>query len=141
MNAASTKKAKVVYEPDMSHREKHRGESSAAQLVEDNDGRPLGKCSNEIDADKAQELLDGGIRWSPASSQGRGSPLPTFVFNTYKGVPYRAHRRGRTRFFHGFPDVKNRIPRTVRDQLRERAVDEGEEDAFDAWMRQTERYD
>jgi len=62
------------------------------------------------------------------------------VFNTYKGIPYRAHRRGKTRYYHGFPDVKNRIPKAVRDQLRERAVNENAVDAFDRWMRQTEGY-
>lgn len=139
MNAANAKKP--IYEPDPSHREKHRGDSPDAQLGEDHDGRPLGKCSNEIDTTLAQRLLDEGIPWSPTASQRRRSPWPKSVFNTYKGVPYRAHRRGKTPYFHGFPDVKNRIPRAVREELRARAVAEGEEDAFDAWMRQTEAYE
>jgi hypothetical protein len=98
---------------------------------------PLSKCSAEIDKTLAQRLLDTGIAWSPSSHR---SPLPHSVFNTYKGIPYRAHRRGRTRFYHGFPDVRNRIPVAVREQLRALAAEEGAEDAFDHWMEQTNKH-
>lgn len=126
-----------IYETKESHREKHRGDAEAARIEEDDDGCPLGKCSNEIDPALAQKLLATGIQWSPSTSR---SPYPHSVFNTYKGVPYRAHRRGQTRYYHGFPDVKNRIPRAVRDELRQRAVKEGAEETFDRWMQQTEKY-
>jgi hypothetical protein len=128
---------KRIYEPDESHRAKHRGDSADARLTVDEDGRLVCKCSNEIDTMLAQRLLDEGLPWSPATHR---SPLPHSVFNVYRGIPYRAHRRGRTRFYHGFPDVKQRIPAVLRAQLRERAVNQGAEDAFDAWMRQTEEY-
>lgn len=129
-----TPRPKPVYEPDPSHTHKHRGSTPDAMIVADVDGRPLGKCSSEIDRTTAQRLLDTGIAWSPSSHR---SPLPHSVFNVYKGVPYRAHPRGRTRFYHGFPDVRNRIPASIRALLRALAAAEDAEDAFDRWMEQT----
>lgn len=131
-------KHKPIYEPDESHREKHHGDSPEPKLMEDDDGHPIGKCSRDIDLGLAQELLDSGIEWRPRSD--RRSPWPDSIFNVFRGVPYRAHRRGKTRYYHGFPDVKRRIPKAVRDELRERAIAEGTVEAFDAWMRQTQKY-
>jgi hypothetical protein len=133
---AMSKDLDPIYEPDTAHREKHRGGSSEPRLIEQ-DGALVGKCSSDIDRELAQRLLDDGIHWSPQSHR---SPLPKAIFNTFEGIPYRAHRRGNTRFYHGFPDVKNRIPRVVREQLRERAAKEGKADAFDRWMLQTDKY-
>jgi len=128
---------KLIYEPDPTHTQKHRGDSPEPKIIDDGDGHPLSKCSTEIDETLAQHLLDTGIAWSPASHR---SPLPHSVFNTYRGIPYRAHRRGRTRFYHGFPDVWNRIPAAIRERLRALAAQEGAEDAFDRWMEHTARY-
>lgn len=135
--AAFEEPVELTYDPDLNHREKHRGTSAVARVTEDEDGALVGKCSSEIDTELAQRLLDEGVRWSPATDR---SPIPKYVFNTYKGVPYRAHRRGNTRNYHGFPDVKNRIPRAVRDQLRALATKEGAQAEFDNWMQETEKY-
>ena len=106
-------------------------------MDQDSEGNPVGKCSSDINEELAQDLLDSGITWSPLSHR---SPLPHSVFNVYNGIPYRAHRRGSTRFYHGFPDVRSRIPRAIRDQLRDLAVAQQCADEFDAWMIQTQRY-
>jgi hypothetical protein len=125
----------LVYEPDENHRRKHRGDEPEARLTEDDTGNLVGKCSSEIDVDVAQRLLDEGIHWSPRTHR---SPYPKYVYNVHKGVPYRAHRRGQA--YHGFPDVKNRIPTTVRDDLRRRAEARDELAVFDLWMQTTEKY-
>ena len=130
-------KLKPIYEPDESHRAKHRGSSEDAVLIQDDDGNLVGKCSTLIDVACAQKLLDEGCAWSPKTHR---SPLPHSVFNVFQGIPYRAHRRGTTRFYHGFPDVQNRIPRDIRGRLREIAVAQGTEGTFDAWMTETAKY-
>src|SRR5438874_888350 len=104
---------RAAYEADPTHRAKHRGSMPEARIEQDSDGHLVGKCSSEIDDIIANNLFAEGVPWSPRTHR---SPLPLSVFNTYKGVPYRAHRRGSTRFYHGFPEVKNRIPKAVREQ-------------------------
>ncbi len=125
----------IEYEPDPSHRKKHGGGSSEAQILVDVDGNLVSKCSNEIDPTLAGRLLREGIPWSSESSR---SPLPEAVFNLHRGIPYRAHRRGKTRFYHGFPDVRRRMPGGIWKQLADLAIEQGVQQEFERWMTATE---
>jgi len=125
------KKGKPRYDPDLSHREKHRWDRPEADIIIDEDGKPVGKCPSDIDDKTAQDLLDNGI---PFFQKGRLTrKYPQRVYNVFRGVPYRAHEMGRG-LYHGFPELPDDVPPRIREDLRERACRSGNVEAFDAWM-------
>jgi hypothetical protein len=122
----------LVYSADAAHRKKHRWDKAEPSHVPDDDGKLVGKCSSKIDEAVAQRLLEEGIPWNPKTWRKKH---PKMVFNVFEGVPYRAHRMGNG--YHGFPDIERNVPKSVRDDLRSRAAEQGFEKEFDDWMERT----
>jgi hypothetical protein len=97
-------------------------------------GHPVGKCPKDMSLETAQELLDEGIQFS---GRNRRSPYPQEIFNVHKGIPYRAHQKDPGRY-HGFPERPSKIHPHILEQLRTRAEDAGDSEAFEQWRREVD---
>jgi hypothetical protein len=123
----------LEYDPDEAHRTKHQWDRDEAAIVVENHER-VGKCPAGLKKDEAQRLLETGLRWW---GRNAGKARPERVYNVREGVPYRAHIMGRS--YHGFPEKPSEIPPDVRQELRRRAANEDQVEAFDGWMKLYER--
>jgi len=120
----------LTYQPDARHRNKHKWDRDEPAIEEDDDGKPVGRCPERIDGNLAQSLLDGGIKWP---GRKRRSPFVERVFNVFEGVPYRGKHIGGGRYA-GFPELPDRIPPGVKEELFQRACAEGYGQVFSDWM-------
>lgn len=58
---------------------------------------------------------------------------PDEVYNVYQGVPYVAVPTEPGKSFHGYPWA-GRMPASIREKLRARALQEGTVKVFDRWL-------
>jgi hypothetical protein len=128
----------LTYAPDDADRRKHKSdwEDAAPGFLPDVDGYVVGKCPRDPELD-AQQLLDEGIR---VPGRYPRSPFPERIYNVFKGIPYHAHQK-RPGHYHGFPERPSRIPPAIREQLRARAEQRGEGEAYEDWRLQVDRDD
>jgi hypothetical protein len=97
---------------------------------------PIGKCHSSITEAIAQELLRSGF---PATSPyDDSSSDPIEIYNIYRGVPYVAVITQPGKSYHGYP-WSGRMPASIRQQLRLRAVEDGTVKVFDRWLQQHSR--
>jgi hypothetical protein len=101
-------------------------------------GRPVGKCPPFQDLDLLDQLLRQGV---PDNRTSTGWPLRVWV--VWKGVIYEATQSGPPGVYHGYPVIpsataeKARLPlRDVLGELRLRAENHGDGEAFDRWLGQ-----
>ena len=94
---------------------------------------PVGMCPTGMKRDGAEQALNDGIK---RAGRRKRSPFPQDVYNVINGIPYRAHPSGRGARYHGFPEVIQKIPVDVRQELRERAEQEGDLEAYESWESQ-----
>lgn len=125
------RKTRLRYDPDESHRRKHHWTHPYAAIIEEDDGKRVGKCSSGIDMNTAQALLDSGVHYS--TLRFRRKMHPEMVFNVFEGIPYKAHQMG-SGSYHGFPVCRRDIPRNVLGDLTMLAEREGSEEALSRWL-------
>ena len=133
------KQRKPIYAPSSADRTKHKAgwEKSEPGFALDVDGYPLSKCPRDFDLQLAQRLLDECIR-----DPGRHprSPFPDRIYNVHEGVPYQAHQK-QPGHYHGFPERPSSIHPDIREQLRTRASEAGNLDAYERWRSEVDDAD
>jgi hypothetical protein len=90
---------------------------------------PIGKCSNKINQELAQTLLDEGIEY-----RSEDFDYPEKIYNVYEGVPYVAVPTLPGVSYHGYP-WRGRMPRRILRRLEAMAADEGYADQFKSWLK------
>jgi len=120
------------YEPG-EHRFKHCWQQNYASIERDG-SRVVGKCPSTLHKDKARELLNEG----EYLGKDVGNLYPDRMWNVYQGVVYEAVPTSQGSY-HGYPwcarPGMNFIPRKIRATLEARALAEGYEKEFKAWMK------
>jgi hypothetical protein len=109
-----------IYEvnPDRKHK---RGWNQPKPDFVDVNGEIVGKCPTTITIEKAEELLNTGIPYSPPRWP---HAYPERIYNIYEGQLYRATPTVPGRSYHGFPEHPTRaqkLPRELKKRILELA--------------------
>lgn len=97
---------------------------------------PVGKCHSSITEAIAQELLRSGFATTSPYDDSLADPVE--IYNLYRGIPYVAVTTQPGKSYHGYP-WSGRMPASIRQQLRVRAVEDGTVKVFDRWLKQHSR--
>jgi hypothetical protein len=120
------------YDPGEDPKKRHHWEKNEAGFVEI-DGKPVGKCPNNISPAQARELLNDGVPWVPHRWRSR---YPKRIYVVHDGVIYRAEPTNPGKSYHGFPElpVKFReLPRDIQDRILACARNKGCYEAAKRW--------
>jgi hypothetical protein len=119
-----------IYEPDP--RRKHSWNKPMAGFVEVN-GVQVAMCSSLITIEIAQRMLDEGYRWVPIGSIDEH---PQRIYAIFDGVVYRATPTVPGTSYHGFPEIRIRLPPDpgLKQWLLERATELDCRREVEAWI-------
>jgi hypothetical protein len=94
-----------LYEPDEQPKRKHHWDRPVAGFIRVGQN-VVAKCPNNLTIDKAQQILNEAIPWSPRNWR---RPYPQRLYNVADGVLYRATPTNPGRSYHGFPEIADRF--------------------------------
>lgn len=111
---------------------KHVGRKPYPEIVlnDGNPKKPVGKCPNNISAEKRQELLNGAIAWP----EGEDAEEPATLYAVHDGAVYEAMSSDDGATWHGYP-FEGSLSGLLIERLRMRAKEIGCEDGFKQWER------
>lgn len=97
----------------------------------------IGKCHNSINTGVAGELLAKGIPFY----EDRNDQQPAKIYSLYRGVIYEAVPTVPGVSWHGYPwrgdlSGRNLLPRRIRKELRQMAVNDGSLKEYEQWLKQ-----
>ncbi len=129
-----TKKA-VKYDP-AEHRIKHCWSEPRADFVETGVAI-IGKCPSTLSKDYACDLLNDAEFEGRVPDQTVADVMPERVWNVHQGVVYEAVPSGPDAY-HGYPwrgrPSRNRLPRSVKRALQQKAETQGYGREFRDWL-------
>lgn len=122
------------YEADENPKRKHKWDRDEAGFVKGPGGEIVAKCPSSMTNPEAETLLAGGIPWS---APRWGKTYPQRIYVVYKGVVFRATPTNPGRSYHGFPELREKLPpdRALHVLLERRADELGCGDEVRAWLR------
>ncbi len=129
---------KWTYDP-AEHRFKHCWNRPYADVIKDG-SQVVGKCPNTLSKATARDLLDDAEYEDKEAQDGfkTGEFQPHRIWNVHEGVVYEAVPT-QAGSYHGYPwcgrPGMNRLPVKVRMALAQKAVAQGFEHEFKAWMK------
>ena len=126
---------KLIYEPG-EHRDKHCWNQPRAAIVQQG-STAIGKCPNTLDKAQAGRLLEDAEYEGKVQGQSVADFLPPRMWNVHQGIVYEAVPT-QAGSYHGYPwcgrPGRNRLPRSVRAALKQRAEEQGFGKEFENWM-------
>lgn len=105
------------YVPDETPKRKHYWDQPVAGFVEIG-GEIVAKCPNNVTIDQCEELLNHGVPWSPV---GWRKNYPKRIYIIHHSVVYRATVTVGGVSYHAFPELAERFPPGLREDLLARA--------------------
>jgi hypothetical protein len=124
-----------IYEPDEKPKRKHAWDRDDAGFETVAGDVLVGKCPKNLTLGEAQELLEGGIPWSPRTWR---RDYPQRIYAVRQGAVYRATPTVPGLSYHGFPEHPSHFPqgeRELRQALLDRAKQLGCEVEVGRWLR------
>jgi len=126
--------ANWLYVPDETPKRKHGWDRSYAGFVEVS-GVVIGKCPNTLGLAEAQELINNGLELRKPRDR---ASHPRRIYVVHEGVVYRATPTVPGVSYHGFPERPaefRRLPRSARNQILDRAREQGQFETVVRWAK------
>lgn len=98
------------YEPDEKPKRKHAWDRNEAGFVRVGSVL-IGKCPANLSNETAERILNDGIPWFP---RGWNKPHPERLYCVFDGWVYRATVTVHGRSYHGFPELREKLPQDRR---------------------------
>jgi hypothetical protein len=120
------------YEPDENPKRKHGWGKKHPGFINRN-GHKIGKCPSDLGISEAEKLVNNGIEWSP---EGWPRDYPKRIYVVRNGWVYRATPTIPGRSYHGFPEIRSRLPndRDLHQELLQRARDKNCAKEIERWL-------
>ena len=126
---------KLIYDPG-EHRNKHCWNQPHAAIVLEGSSA-IGKCPSTLDKAQAGRLLEDAECDGKVEGQSVAELLPPRMWNVHQGIVYEAVPT-QAGSYHGYPwcgrPGRNRLSRSVRAALKQRAEEQGFGSEFEKWM-------
>lgn len=127
--------SELTYDPG-EHRAKHCWNNTRAEVVR-NGSAAVGKCPSTLSKEQARNLLDDAEYEGKVAGQPISEVQPQRMWNVHRGVVYEAVPT-QAGSYHGYPwfgrPGRNRLSRSVRAALKQRAEQQGFGREFRDWM-------
>jgi hypothetical protein len=125
----------VDYDP-AEHRHKHCWSEPRAAFVETGSAS-IGKCPSTLPKELARQLVNEAEFEGKLDGQTVATAMPDRVWNVHEGIIYEAVP-SRAGAYHGYPwrgrPSRNRLPRSVKRTLHQKAIAQGFEREFRDWL-------